>query len=77
MSEWLNARRRREMRRRRRPGAGGSPAADLGLVYGLQDGDEGTVALIDMTTAACPLTDVIEGLSRRVRPGRRHPHHRV
>lgn len=32
----------------------------------VQDGDEGTVALIDMTltSAACPLTDVIEDQSR-------------
>ena len=34
---------------------------DLGLLYGLKYDDEGTL-LIDMTltTAACPLTDVIE-----------------
>ena len=41
---------------------------DLGLVYGLkvEDGDAGSVALIDMTltSAACPLTDVIEDQSR-------------
>ena len=41
---------------------------DLGLVYGvnLEKGDEGTVALVDMTltSAACPLTDVIEDQSR-------------
>ena len=41
---------------------------DLGLVYGLnvERGEEGTVALIDMTltSAACPLTDVIEDQSR-------------
>lgn len=46
----------------------GINVVDLGLVYGLdvQDGDEGTVALIDMTltSAACPLTDVIEDQSR-------------
>lgn len=59
----------------------GINVVDLGLVYGLdvQDGDEGTVALIDMTltSAACPLTDVIEDQSRsagRQWPGRRHPH---
>ena len=42
----------------------GINVVDLGLVYGLniEEGDEGTVALIDMTltSAACPLTDVIE-----------------
>lgn len=42
----------------------GINVVDLGLVYGidLQKADSGTVALIDMTltSAACPLTDVIE-----------------
>jgi metal-sulfur cluster biosynthetic enzyme len=46
----------------------GINVVDLGLVYGLNlvDGDEGTVALIDMTltSPACPLTDVIEDQSR-------------
>src|SRR6202011_2127457 len=48
---------------------------DLGLVYGLnvEKGDAGDVALIDMTltSAAWPLTDVIEDQSRRalVAPG--------
>ena len=46
----------------------GINVVDLGLVYGLnvEAGDEGTVALIDMTltSAACPLTDVIEDQSR-------------
>lgn len=46
----------------------GINVVDLGLVYGLnvEEGDEGTVALIDMTltSAACPLTDVIEDQSR-------------
>ena len=41
---------------------------DLGLVYGVgvEDGDAGQVALIDMTltSAACPLTDVIEDQTR-------------
>ena len=41
---------------------------DLGLVYGLnlEQTDAGAVALIDMTltSAACPLTDVIEDQSR-------------
>jgi metal-sulfur cluster biosynthetic enzyme len=46
----------------------GINVVDLGLVYGLnvETGDDGTVALIDMTltSAACPLTDVIEDQSR-------------
>ena len=46
----------------------GINVVDLGLVYGLdiERGDEGPVALIDMTltSAACPLTDVIEDQSR-------------
>lgn len=56
----------------------GINVVDLGLVYGLnvEEGDQGTVALIDMTltSAACPLTDVIEDQSRSAggrRPGRR------
>ncbi|WP_166904572.1 metal-sulfur cluster assembly factor [Mycobacterium sp. DL440] len=46
----------------------GINVVDLGLVYGLnvEQGDEGSVALIDMTltSAACPLTDVIEDQTR-------------
>ena len=46
----------------------GINVVDLGLVYdlNLEEGDAGTVALIDMTltSAACPLTDVIEDQSR-------------
>jgi metal-sulfur cluster biosynthetic enzyme len=46
----------------------GINVVDLGLVYGmsLEKGDNGTVALLDMTltSAACPLTDVIEDQSR-------------
>jgi metal-sulfur cluster biosynthetic enzyme len=46
----------------------GINVVDLGLVYDLnvEDGDSGKVALIDMTltSAACPLTDVIEDQSR-------------
>ncbi|WP_420820003.1 metal-sulfur cluster assembly factor [Sinosporangium album] len=42
----------------------GINVVDLGLIYGvsLDPGDSGTVATIDMTltSAACPLTDVIE-----------------
>src|ERR1700759_2946291 len=46
----------------------GINVVDLGLVYGLnvEEGDEGKVAVVDMTltSAACPLTDVIEDQSR-------------
>jgi metal-sulfur cluster biosynthetic enzyme len=46
----------------------GINVVDLGLVYGLnvEQGDQGPVALIEMTltSAACPLTDVIEDQSR-------------
>jgi metal-sulfur cluster biosynthetic enzyme len=46
----------------------GINVVDLGLVYDLnvENGDTGPVALIDMTltSAACPLTDVIEDQSR-------------
>ncbi|ANI39802.1 metal-sulfur cluster assembly factor [Mycolicibacterium vaccae] len=46
----------------------GINVVDLGLVYGinLESSDAGPVALIDMTltSAACPLTDVIEDQSR-------------
>lgn len=46
----------------------GINVVDLGLVYGLnlEEGEQGTVALVDMTltSAACPLTDVIEDQSR-------------
>ena len=46
----------------------GINVVDLGLVYGvnLEEAEEGTVALIDMTltSPACPLTDVIEDQAR-------------
>ncbi len=46
----------------------GINVVDLGLVYDLnvEPGEQGNVALIDMTltSAACPLTDVIEDQSR-------------
>ena len=46
----------------------GINVVDLGLVYGVdvEDGETGPVALINMTltSAACPLTDVIEDQSR-------------
>ena len=40
----------------------GVNVVDLGLVYGLDVDDSSNVAIIDMTltSAACPLTDVIE-----------------
>ena len=51
----------------------GINVVDLGLVYGinLENSDAGPVALIDMTltSAACPLTDVIEDQSRTARVG--------
>src|ERR1700731_4188192 len=50
----------------------GINVVDLGLVYGLnvEKGETGPVALIDMTltSAACPLTDVIEDQSRTALP---------
>lgn len=51
----------------------GINVVDLGLVYDLNvdEGDAGKVALIDMTltSAACPLTDVIEDQSRQALVG--------
>jgi metal-sulfur cluster biosynthetic enzyme len=51
----------------------GINVVDLGLVYGLnvEDGEAGKVALIDMTltSAACPLTDVIEDQSHQALVG--------
>ncbi len=57
----------------------GINVVDLGLVYGMnfEEGEAGTVALIDMTltSAACPLTDGIEETdphrADRRRPGQR------
>jgi metal-sulfur cluster biosynthetic enzyme len=48
----------------------GINVVDLGLVYGLDVDDEG-VAVIDMTltSAACPLTDVIEDQTRTALDG--------
>ncbi len=48
----------------------GVNVVDLGLVYGL-DVDEHNVAVIDMTltSAACPLTDVIEDQARTALTG--------
>jgi metal-sulfur cluster biosynthetic enzyme len=46
----------------------GINVVDLGLVYGLniERGEQGAVVLLDMTltSAACPLTDVIEDQAR-------------
>ena len=59
----------------------GINVVDLGLVYGIQA--ENGVATIDMTltSAACPLTDVIEDQARAAltggAPGRRHQDHWV
>ena len=59
----------------------GINVVDLGLIYGIHVDDE-NVATIDMTltSAACPLTDVIEDQARaallhrpRRRPVQRHP----
>ncbi|RBY91335.1 metal-sulfur cluster assembly factor [Blastococcus sp. TF02A-30] len=51
----------------------GVNVVDLGLVYGLDVADEGEsqVAIIDMTltSAACPLTDVIEDQARQALTG--------
>ena len=51
----------------------GINVVDLGLVYDLsvEEGDAGKVAVVDMTltSAACPLTDVIEDQSRTARVG--------
>jgi metal-sulfur cluster biosynthetic enzyme len=51
----------------------GINVVDLGLVYGMnvEKSDTGTVALIDMTltSAACPLTDVIEDQTRAALDG--------
>lgn len=51
----------------------GVNVVDLGLVYGLDVAEEGSsqVAIIDMTltSAACPLTDVIEDQARQALTG--------
>ena len=53
----------------------GVNVVDLGLVYGVDQEDDGHKVRLDMTltTVACPLTDMIERDQRRPgRPGR-HP----
>jgi metal-sulfur cluster biosynthetic enzyme len=49
----------------------GVNVVDLGLVYGLDVDTEANVAVIDMTltSAACPLTDVIEDQARQALTG--------
>jgi len=49
----------------------GVNVVDLGLVYGLDLDTEANVAIIDMTltSAACPLTDVIEDQARQALTG--------
>ena len=49
----------------------GVNVVDLGLVYGLDIDTEANVAIIDMTltSAACPLTDVIEDQTRQALEG--------
>ena len=43
----------------------GINVVDLGLVYGVQIGEDGFVTLdMTLTSAACPLTDVIEDQTR-------------
>ena len=43
----------------------GINVVDLGLVYGVQVGEDGFVTLdMTLTSAACPLTDVIEDQTR-------------
>jgi metal-sulfur cluster biosynthetic enzyme len=55
----------------------GINVVDLGLVYDVRvdDGDAGTVVTIDMTltSAACPLTDVIEDQANSALTGGPHP----
>ena len=52
----------------------GVNVVDLGLVYGI-DVDDSNVAILDMTltSAACPLTDVIEDQARSVLTGGPRP----
>jgi metal-sulfur cluster biosynthetic enzyme len=49
----------------------GINVVDLGLVYGITVDDRNRVAVLDMTltSAACPLTDVIEDQTRSVLDG--------
>jgi metal-sulfur cluster biosynthetic enzyme len=49
----------------------GINVVDLGLVYGITVDDRSRVAVLDMTltSAACPLTDVIEDQTRSVLDG--------
>ena len=49
----------------------GVNVVDLGLVYGIDVDTEANVAILDMTltSAACPLTDVIEDQARQALTG--------
>ncbi len=49
----------------------GVNVVDLGLVYGVEQADEGRKVILDMTltTVACPLTDMIEGATDAVLVG--------
>jgi len=49
----------------------GVNVVDLGLVYGIDIDTEANVAILDMTltSAACPLTDVIEDQARQALTG--------
>ena len=48
----------------------GINVVDLGLVYGVQVGEDGFVTLdMTLTSAACPLTDVIEDQTREALTG--------
>ncbi len=50
--------------RRRGPPELGINVVDLGLVYGISEDDEAVTIDMTLTSAACPLTDVIEDQSR-------------
>ena len=48
----------------------GINVVDLGLVYGVQIGEDGFITLdMTLTSAACPLTDVIEDQTREALTG--------
>src|SRR3978361_205325 len=53
----------------------GVNVVDLGLVYGIDVDTDANVAIIDMTltSAACPLTDVIEDQARQALTGGPRP----
>jgi metal-sulfur cluster biosynthetic enzyme len=48
----------------------GVNVVDLGLVYGVEQDDDGTVRLdMTLTSAGCPLTDMIEGATNAALAG--------